>query len=72
MPAVSDTDAAGIYFLEDSWNVRANREFSFLDAGSLSVFRWLSDVGNAGKFLIKDLVLLAASIWTAAEARKAF
>ena len=28
-------------------------------------------LGNAGQFLIKDLVLLGASIWTAAEARKA-
>jgi uncharacterized membrane protein YkgB len=32
-------------------------------------FRMLVD---AGQFLIKDLVLLGASIWTAAEARKAF
>jgi uncharacterized membrane protein YkgB len=29
-------------------------------------------LGDAGQFLIKDLVLLGASIWTAAEARKAF
>ncbi len=28
-------------------------------------------LGGAGQFLIKDLVLLGASIWTAAEARKA-
>lgn len=28
-------------------------------------------LGNAGQFLIKDLVLLGASIWTAAEACKA-
>jgi uncharacterized membrane protein YkgB len=28
-------------------------------------------LGDAGQFLIKDLVLLGASIWTAAEARKA-
>src|SRR5260370_6181716 len=27
-------------------------------------------LGDAGQFLIKDLVLLGASIWTAAEARK--
>jgi uncharacterized membrane protein YkgB len=26
-------------------------------------------LGDAGQFLIKDLVLLGASIWTAAEAR---
>jgi len=29
-------------------------------------------LGDAGQFLIKDLVLLGASMWTAAEARKAF
>jgi uncharacterized membrane protein YkgB len=29
-------------------------------------------LGDAGQFLIKDLVLLGASIWTAAESRKAF
>lgn len=28
-------------------------------------------LGNVGQFLIKDLVLLGASIWTAAEAREA-
>ena len=29
-------------------------------------------LGDAGQFLIKDLVLLGASIWTAAESRNAF
>ena len=72
MPAVSDTDAAGIYFLEESWNVRANRELSFLDAGAFQFSHGFPMLGDAGKFLIKELVLLAASIWTAAEARKAF
>lgn len=29
-------------------------------------------LGDAGQFLIKDLVLLGAAVWTAAEARKAY
>jgi len=50
MPAVSDTDAAGIYFLEDSRNVRANREFSFLDAGAFQFSHGFPMLGDAGKF----------------------
>jgi uncharacterized membrane protein YkgB len=39
------------------------------------VFQWSHGfpvLGDAGQFLIKDVVLLGASIWTAAESRNAF
>jgi reactive chlorine resistance protein C len=50
---------------------RADGEFSFLDTGSVPVLTRISPVGDAGQFLIKDFVLVGASIWTAAEARNA-
>jgi len=48
----------------------ANGEFSSLDNRSLQFSHGFPLLGNAGQFLIKDLVLLGASIWTAAEARR--
>jgi len=48
----------------------ADGQFSFLDNRSLSVLTRIPLLGNAGQFLIKDLVLLGASIWTAAKARR--
>ena len=44
---------------------------SFLFSTPVAVHfsQWLPVLGDAGQFLIKDLVLLGASVWTAAEAR---
>ena len=46
--------------------------FLFSTRGAFQFSHGFPMLGDAGKFLIKELVLLAASIWTAAEARKAF
>jgi uncharacterized membrane protein YkgB len=46
--------------------------FLFLTRGAFQFSHGFPMLGDAGQFLIKDLVLLGASIWTAAEARMAF
>ena len=43
--------------------------FLFSTPGAFHFSNGFPLLGNAGQFLIKDLVLLGASIWTAAEAR---
>lgn len=45
--------------------------FLFSTPGAFQFSYGIPLLGDAGQFLIKDLVLLGASIWTAAEARKA-
>jgi uncharacterized membrane protein YkgB len=45
--------------------------FLFSTPGAFQFSHGFPLLGDAGQFLIKDLVLLGASIWTAAEARKA-
>jgi len=45
--------------------------FLFSTSGAFQFSHGFPLLGNAGQFLIKDLVLLGASIWTAAEASKA-
>ena len=45
--------------------------FLFSTPGSFQFSHGIPLLGDAGQFLIKDLVLLGTSIWTAAEARKA-
>ena len=42
--------------------------FLFSTPGALQLGHGISILGDAGQFLIKDLVLLGASCWTAAEA----
>ncbi len=42
--------------------------FLFSTPGALQLSHGLPILGDAGQFLIKDLVLLGASFWTAAEA----
>src|SRR5260370_31208635 len=44
--------------------------FLFSTPGAFQFSHGVPLLGDAGEFLIKDLVLLCASIWTAAEARK--
>ena len=44
--------------------------FLFSTPGAFHFSYGLPMLGDAGQFLIKDLVLLGASIWTAAEARR--
>lgn len=44
--------------------------FLFSTPGAFQFSYGFPLLGDAGQFLIKDLVLLGASIWTAAEARK--
>jgi uncharacterized membrane protein YkgB len=44
--------------------------FLFSTPGAFQFSYGFPMLGDAGQFLIKDLVLLGASIWTAAEARK--
>lgn len=44
--------------------------FLFSTPGALRFSHGFPVLGDAGQFLIKDIVLLGASIWTAAEARK--
>ncbi len=44
--------------------------FLFSTPGAFQFSHGVPLLGDAGQFLIKDLVLLGASIWTAAEARK--
>jgi uncharacterized membrane protein YkgB len=44
--------------------------FLFSTPGAFQLSYGFPLLGDAGQFLIKDLVLLGASIWTAAEARK--
>lgn len=46
--------------------------FLFSTPGALQFSHGFPLLGDAGQFLIKDLVLLGASIWTAAEARAAY
>jgi uncharacterized membrane protein YkgB len=45
--------------------------FLFSTPGAFQFSHGFPLLGDAGQFLIKDLVLLGASIWTAAEARSA-
>ena len=45
--------------------------FSFSTPGALQFSHGLPVLGDAGQFLIKDVVLLGASFWTAAEALSA-
>jgi reactive chlorine resistance protein C len=44
--------------------------FLFSTPGAFKLSHGFPLLGDAGQFLIKDLVFLGASIWTAAEARK--
>ena len=44
--------------------------FLFSTPGAVQFSHGFPVLGDAGQFLIKDLVLLGASIWTAGEARK--
>jgi uncharacterized membrane protein YkgB len=46
--------------------------FLFSTPGAFELSHGFPVLGDAGQFLIKDLVLLGASIWTAAESRNAF
>src|ERR1700720_915524 len=46
--------------------------FLFSTPGAFQFSHGFPVLGDAGQFLIKDLVLLGASIWTAAESRNAF
>ena len=43
--------------------------FLFSTPGALHFSHGFPVLGDAGQFLVKDLVLLGASVWTAAEAR---
>jgi reactive chlorine resistance protein C len=43
--------------------------FLYSTPGAVHFSHWLPVLNDAGQFLIKDLVLLGASVWTAAEAR---
>jgi uncharacterized membrane protein YkgB len=45
--------------------------FLFSTPGAFEFTHGLPVLGDAGQFLIKDVVLLGASIWTAAESRNA-
>jgi len=45
--------------------------FLFSTPGAFQVSHGFPVLGDAGQFLIKDLVLLGAAVWTAAEARTA-
>lgn len=45
--------------------------FLFSTPGAIQFHQGLAILGDAGQFLIKDLVLLGASFWTAAEALRA-
>jgi len=45
--------------------------FLFSTPGAFQFSHGFPMLGDAGQFLIKDLVLLGASVWTAAEARRA-
>jgi reactive chlorine resistance protein C len=42
--------------------------FLFTTPGAIQLGHGVEILGGAGQFLIKDLVLLGASFWTAAEA----
>ena len=46
--------------------------FLFSTPGAFQLSHGFPILGDAGQFLIKDVVLLGASIWTAAESRNAF
>jgi uncharacterized membrane protein YkgB len=46
--------------------------FLFSTPGAYQFSHGLPLLGDAGQFLIKDLVLLGAAFWTAAEARRAY
>jgi uncharacterized membrane protein YkgB len=46
--------------------------FLFSTPGAFQFSHGLMLLGDAGQFLIKDLVLLGAAVWTAAEARGAY
>ncbi len=43
--------------------------FLFSTPGALHFWYWFPMLDDAGQFLIKDVVLLGVSVWTAAEAR---
>jgi uncharacterized membrane protein YkgB len=45
--------------------------FLFSTPGAFQLLHGFPLLGDAGQFLIKDLVLLGAAVWTAAEARTA-
>jgi len=45
--------------------------FPFTTPGAIQLGHGVEILGGAGQFLIKDLVLLGASLWTAAEALRA-
>jgi len=45
--------------------------FLFSTPGAIQLGRGVEILGGAGQFLIKDLVLLGASFWTASEALRA-
>jgi uncharacterized membrane protein YkgB len=45
--------------------------FLFSTPGAFQLSHGFPMLGDAGQFLIKDLVLLGASVWTAAEAGRA-
>jgi uncharacterized membrane protein YkgB len=45
--------------------------FLFTTPGAIQLGHGVEILGGAGQFLIKDLVLLGASLWTAAEALRA-
>jgi reactive chlorine resistance protein C len=45
--------------------------FLFSTPGAVQFHQGLAILGDAGQFLIKDIVLLGASFWTAAEALRA-
>jgi uncharacterized membrane protein YkgB len=45
--------------------------FLFSTPGAFQFSHGFPMLGDAGQFLVKDLVLLGASVWTAAEARRA-
>jgi len=45
--------------------------FLFSTPGAYQLSHGFPLLGDAGQFLIKDLVLLGASVWTAAEAKRA-
>jgi uncharacterized membrane protein YkgB len=56
--------AAGVTFL-------LTVSFLFSTPGAVQLTYGFPVLGDAGQFLIKDLVLLGASLWTAAEAHRA-
>jgi uncharacterized membrane protein YkgB len=49
-------------------HILADDQLSVFDTWCAEIREWHFNSGDAGQFLIKDLVLLGASFWTAAEA----